>query len=164
MATRLAGPGYLVAALLVALPVLDFGTNVWPAHWGDVAWRYGSVGLFSGFILTPVIGLVLAVVVAAIAGHQTVLRALAVVGIVAAVAIVGASVSFVLDVLQLRGSVQQEARAQFDTGAWKALVKYALVAASLAWFGIAGVRGGRAHGRASARARAPVMVQPPPAG
>ena len=52
----LSGATYFIALLLVVLPVLDFATNVWPFQPGLAVWRYGSVGLFSGYMLTPLLG------------------------------------------------------------------------------------------------------------
>lgn len=148
-------PGYGVALLLVAFPIADFLTSAWPLQPGRVEWRYGTVGLFAGFLLTPLLGLVLAVVVAHAANHIRTVKALAVLSVVAAVTIVVALVSFALDVTQLRGGVEEAARGRFDAGAISASIKYALVAIVLAWFGIGHLRSAR--GKVKGRDSAPLV-------
>lgn len=143
MVRKLAAPAYLVAALLVAVPLLDFVTNVWPPHPGQAVWRYGSVGLFSGFILNPLLGVLVAVVTAAAAEHGRALRVMGWLSVAVAVLFLLASGSFVLDALQVRADVPPEGRTQFETGIWRAVVKYLVVAVALAWLGIAARRAGR---------------------
>ena len=54
---RMAGPAYLVASMLVVIPAVDLLSNMVPLRVGDPAWRYGTLGLGSGFMLTPLLGM-----------------------------------------------------------------------------------------------------------
>ena len=66
-AESLVAPLYFIAALLIATPLMDFATSVVPLRPGSLEWRFASVGLLSGFLLTPLLGLVIALAVAAYA-------------------------------------------------------------------------------------------------
>jgi hypothetical protein len=161
---RLAAPAYLIAGLLVVLPLLDFATNVWPPQPGQAVWRYGAVGLFSGFVLTPLLGLVLAMAIAAAIDQARALGVLGALSLVIAVAFVLGMGLFLLDAFQVRASVPPEGRPQFNTGIWRAAVKYVLVAAGLAWLGVAAARAGRHRVRApqAPRASSPAVLHAPP--
>jgi hypothetical protein len=136
----LAWPTYFVAFLMVMTPALDYVTNVWPVRIGDVGWRYGSAGLLAGFMLTPLFGLLFALGASVVLGHRVVMRALSVVNVVLAIALLVAVVFFALDVLQVRATVQEEALPMFDTGAIKATTKYLTMALALGWLGLVGLR------------------------
>ncbi len=140
----LAGPLYWIALLLIATPLVDFVANAWPARGGEVAWRYGAVGLLSGYVLTPLLGLGLAGAIAVTLGHRPVTRILLFISLAAALVLLVASVDFSLDALQLRHNVPAPQRRNFDLGAAKALVKHGSVAVALVWLGVAMFRALRA--------------------
>lgn len=140
---RLAWPGYLFALLLVVFPLGDLVVNVWPPRVDELQWRYGTLGLLSGFWLTPLFGLALAAVCASLLEHRRTQRTLAILSLVAVFVLSGLGVLFTLDWLQLRPSIPAEGKASMDVGSVKALVKHGGVAVLLAWFGIAGWRASR---------------------
>jgi len=137
---RLAAPLYAIALLMLILPATDFISNVWPLNPGDFRWRFGMVGLLAGFLLTPLLGILLATVVAALSEDTRMLR------IVSSVAGAGALVLvifvglFVLDVLQFRPEVPAERLGSFDFANIRAIVKHLLVAATLGWMSLTGWR------------------------
>ena len=98
-------------------------------------WRYGSVGLFSGFLLTPLLAVLIAGAVSTFAEHRRVSRVLAILNIVVAVLLILAMAAFALDAFQMRHTVPdvKEARWTFDVAAIKATAKYLLAAAVLFW-------------------------------
>jgi hypothetical protein len=65
-----AWPAYCVAVLLVVTPLVDLVANVWPPRLSAVEWRFGTFGLLSGFLLTPLLGMVLATAAAALLEHR----------------------------------------------------------------------------------------------
>jgi hypothetical protein len=132
----LAGPLYLVAALLVVIPLADFLLSVPPSEFSNVQWRFAAVGLLAGFMLTPVLGLAMALVVAAVLEHYRVQRWLVAVSLLMATVLIALSLGFVLDMLQVRASVPDEGRAAF-TNAWtRAILKHALAATAFAYLGL----------------------------
>lgn len=123
----LVAAAYLVAVLLVVIPPGDTLTQVLPVRPGDAAWRFGALGMFSRALMTPSLGLLLAVGVAAAQGHASVLRTLSVVSAVLALAMSGAVGVFVLDSLQMRGQVESEALRNFDVATAPAATKFVVV-------------------------------------
>jgi hypothetical protein len=149
---RLATLGYLLATLLVVLPLLDLLANIWPWSPGEVSWRYGSFTLLSGFLLTPLMGLALAVGVAVAAGDPRVARILGAVGLASAILLLAGAVIFALDVVSIGATVPPEASTTFTIGAGKALLKCTVMAAALAWIGAMGwASGGRSWDLADPR-------------
>lgn len=148
----LAGPMYCVAALLVITPLGDFVSGVWPWRLAALDWRFASSGLLSGFLLTPLLGALIAIGVAAVVGHDRILRVVGLIVLIAGgicVVILGA---FLLDVVQLKGSIPEQQRRPFLDASIKAFVKYVLAAASSIWLGLRAYRlgGWKQSQRASA--------------
>ncbi|MCC6927701.1 MAG: hypothetical protein IT359_01810 [Gemmatimonadaceae bacterium] len=152
-------PAYLIAFLLVATPAMDFVTSILPLRLGDIEWRFASVGLLSGFLLTPLLGVLLAMGVAAYAEHVLLQRILAIVNLVLGACFAVLVAFFVLDILQLRSVVQAEAKAAFESAASKAIVKHlSFVVASLV-LGWRGLRASRENIMATPqRPRASVVI------
>jgi hypothetical protein len=136
----LAAPTYFVALLLIVISLLDFGATVWPFRLGDVDWRYGTVGLLSGFLLTPLLGVVLVMLVATLLGSRAVVRATAVACLMGAVLGLLALAGFLLDTLQvMRGDEELKTVATVSSG--KAAFKVITGVIALAWLGWAGLKG-----------------------
>lgn len=131
----LAGPLYAVAGLLVAIPMLDFLLSVAAPQLSSVQWRFASVGLLSGFTLTPILGLALALGVATWRRHVPAQRLLVVACLAGALLLAVLSAGFVLDVVQLRASVPGEGRAAFKSAWQRALAKHVLAALALGYLG-----------------------------
>lgn len=139
----IAGPAYCVAALLVVTPLGDFVSGVWPWRLAALDWRFASSGLLSGFLLTPLLGALIAIGVAAMLGSDRVLRALGVGTLVAGGACVVILLAFILDAVQLNSSIPEPQRRAFLDASIKALLKYALASAAMFWLGMRAYRLGR---------------------
>jgi hypothetical protein len=131
----LAGPLYLVAFVLILIPAVDFLLSIPPAELGSVQWRFAAVGLLSGYTLTPILGLALALVVSAVLKHHNVQRLLVILCLTIALALIGLSLGFVLDVLQIRASVAEDGRPAFNSAWMRAVIKHALSAVALGYLG-----------------------------
>jgi hypothetical protein len=114
MARRLAPCLYLLAVILIVVPLFDAASTTLPFRPGNVQWRFGAVGLFSNTLLTPGLGYLLAVVTAVMLQHVRTQRALAILSWVAIVALAGLLVMFTLDALQTRSLVRPEQRVAFN--------------------------------------------------
>ena len=132
-AEALEAPLYFVALLLIATPSIDFITSVLPLRPSNIEWRFATVGLLSGFVLTPLLGVVLAMVVALQAGHTRFQRVIAVLNAGLAVVFSITVVLFLLDIVQLRSAVQPEARSAFQGAAAKAVLKHLTFIVALGW-------------------------------
>lgn len=139
LARRLAGPFYFIAILLVVIPATDFISNVWPLQPGDFRWRFGMTGLLAGFLLTPLLGIVLAGLVAVIAEDHRTLRLVSMVAAVGAVVLVVFVALFTLDVIQFRPEIPTDRRGPFDFANVRSIVKHLLAAGSLAWLARSGL-------------------------
>ncbi len=139
----LVAPLYFVALLLVLTPVMDFATSVLPLRVSNIEWRFASVGLLSGFLLTPVLGIVLAILIAGWSGHEKFQRVIAIVNLASVAVFALLLVFFLLDILQLRSAVQAEAKTAFEGAAIKAVAKYLCVMFALGWLGLKGLSASR---------------------
>ncbi len=139
-----AGPAYLVAALLIGYSAIDYLGAIWPLNLSEVSWRYGSAGFLTGFALTPLLGILLAMLVAGASGQGRLLRGLAAVSIGLGVLFAIVLLGFGLDALQMRRDAPPESRRLFDQGVAKAIVKH--IGATWAWWWL-GLRSWRAAAR-----------------
>jgi len=153
----IAWPVYLAGILTALLPMVDLLASVWPPRLGQVEWRFGTLGLLSGFTLSPLLGLIMCMAAAAVLEHRIVQRVLAVFALIGAAKMAAIIVIFSLDWLQFRAAAPADARTGMDVGSVKAIIKHALVAASLIWLGIAGWRASRREYRA--RRSTPPLVR-----
>lgn len=120
-----------MALLLVLFPLTDALSTVWPLRPGEFQWRFGAVGLFSQALMTPLLGVVLALVTAHILEHRVVLRILAVLAALGGVLLLVVLAGFALDAAQMRGQVRPELKGNFDVASIAAAMKL-LLAATLA--------------------------------
>ena len=144
--------GYAVALLLVVGPVLDTITRIWPMRPGDEGWRFGTLGILFNTMVTPLLGVFLAMVIAAVLEHGRTLRVIAGITLLAALGSLAAVGLFALDYLQLRANVTAEAIGGFDVASRKAILMGLLGGLVTIALGITGwqVAGRRAERRRSA--------------
>ncbi len=149
---------YLVAALVVVLPMIDLVLTFWPFAPGSAEWRYGAVGLLSGFVLTPLMGMTLAVVIVHSIQSAAGIKVTSILNIAAGGVIGVATLMFILDALQVRGNVPLEGRGTFDIGMVKAILKNGTSALAFLWMGIVGMRAPRAGG-SSEGGKPPIVLK-----
>lgn len=145
---------YLFALVLVTMPLLDFLTSVMPARAGDFNWRYGALGLFPGYLHTPMLGLVLALFVGYWEERAWVLRVGGALAIVSALGLLLLTGVFALDVTQMRG-MRPEAETAIVAGGALQSMKYLTAALVLVLLGYGSMNTGGKLGRvASSRTSA----------
>lgn len=98
----LARAGYLLASLLVVLPLFDATMQAWPLHVSDERWRFQTLGAVSNLLLVPLLGLLLAATIASLAGDRRVKRVVGSICGILALVMVAFSVLFVMDYFQVR--------------------------------------------------------------
>lgn len=121
------GPAAFLAGLLIVVPPADWVINVWPPHPGSLAWRYASAGLFSTTMLTVLLGLFLASVLAAARPRPRVLVALSAVNALVGAALAIVALDFAMNVVQLAASTTASTRTGFLLGSVKVFLKYIAV-------------------------------------
>lgn len=112
---------YVVAAAFILPSLMEFLLVSYPYRMGTAQWRFGALGLlFNSVLFSPIIGLSLAAVTAVMLEQRTVARVLAILtGAIALFMLIGLPF-FVLDFLQLRASVNPQAKRAFDFTSLKA--------------------------------------------
>ena len=147
---KISGALYLISALLILVPLVDFATSIVPFLPGSTKWRFASSSLFSGFLLTPLLGVALAMLVAALLQHRFVLRWIGILSFMVALGLIAACGLLALDVVELRATAEPEVKMAIVLSGARALLKNMIVAASLGYIGLAcrGASGGMEPPRA----------------
>lgn len=158
MRRRLGHLGYVLAILLILFPLMDLAANIWPWKLGEVGWRYGSYGILSGYFMTPLMGLMLAMGVAVALEHMRVARVVAAVSWLVALAFFASTVVYALDALQVHATVPAQAQTQFGIGTIKAVVKNVISAFVLVWMGWVGFQAARQKGGSRTKDKTPPLV------
>ncbi len=107
---RIAPGAYLVAVLLFLITAVDYLGNAWPFLPGEVNWRYGVVGMVSTYLLSPLLGCLIASATAAWLPQPRVSKLLGLIMWLGALLLLAALAAFVLDSLQVRGAAAPAAR------------------------------------------------------
>lgn len=155
-----AGASYCIGFMLIAISVFDLATTVLPAAPGDVSWRYGTVGLLSGFTLTPLLGGLIVAVTAAVAGHPRVGLLTGVLHVAVALVLLILLMGFTLDTLQVRrGTSDPSAQSLTEMSALKAAFKLVATIVAVGWLGWSGISQSRKANRAtSGESSGPVII------
>ena len=131
---------YLIAALLIVVPIIDFVTSIFPYLPSSTKWRFASSSLFAGFLLTPLLGVALAMLVAGLMNHRFVLRWIGILSFLVAAALLAVTALLALDVVELRATSDQEVKMAIVISGARAVFKNIVMAGSLAFIGL-GCRG-----------------------
>ena len=161
---RIAPGAYFVAALLFLITMVDYLGNAWPFRPGEVDWRYGVTGMVSTYLLSPLLGCVIASATAAWLPQPRMSRLLGVIMWVGALLLLGALAAFVLDSLQVRSAAAPEARWVTTTSFLLASAKIFLAAVGLIILGRGNLRAAAAAnesvGPRKREATRPIVGQP----
>jgi hypothetical protein len=154
--------GYVLSALFVLLPWGEIASSAWPWFPGQPLWRFSVAGMLGASTATMLIGLLVAFLIASVAGDPKVNATISVVAsLFALICLVNAGM-FGLDALQLRSNVTAQDPGKFyATSGW---IVAKLVVSTLA-FTLVAVMTGRAAAdsrrdgaRTGAAARSGVLV------
>ncbi|HEY0674258.1 MAG TPA: hypothetical protein VGD27_18435 [Longimicrobiales bacterium] len=128
---------YAVAALMIVLPLLEVVLSVWPLRYGQTSWRFGSIGLMSQAIMTPLLGMTLLVGTAVALDHRRTLLAISGFALLITLLLLVIVPTFALDAVQMRAQVRPTAHRAFDFSALLAAIKlfFTLVIALLVALG-----------------------------
>jgi len=140
----LARAGYLVAALMVLIPLFDASASVWPPHLGDERWRFGAVGALSNLTLVPILGFLIALFIASVFDHRRVRRFIGIICAILGVILAAMAVLFILDYFQTRTLVNPRFQHAMGVATATAIGKHILSVITLALLSRAGFAGPRA--------------------
>lgn len=137
---KLIWPAYLVAFMLVVIPLFDAVMSVYPFSPWNEQWRFGALGLLSNAFMIPAIGLLIALTTAVMYDHVRFLRVLGFVCTLAG-AFVGLMILlFALDSVQAQANITPDASLPFVVASITAVVKMVLATLSLLFTGVAGLK------------------------
>jgi hypothetical protein len=145
----LARIAYFLGITLFIVPLADIAIGLLPTQFGNVRWRVGATGLFTGALLLPIIGIFLALVAAHTQHHRRTQIFLTIITGIGALILFLLLGMFVLDTLQLRNEVAQDRRTLYDRVSMKGVLVQLMLVIALAMMSIGGWRASRAVARAA---------------
>ena len=110
---------YLGAILLVAVPFLQAGSQLWPLQLSNIQWRFGAANALSSVLLLPYLGLSLLVLMSRALDSRVLARTVGVISAVFALGLLGSIALFALDALQLKKIVNSAMMERFNIAAEK---------------------------------------------
>ena len=134
---KISGALYLTSVLLILIPIVDFVTSIVPYLPGSSKWRFASSALFAGFLLTPLLGVAMAMIVAGLMNHRFVLRWIGILSLVVAVGLVVACALLALDIIELRSTAEPEVQGALVLTGVRAIFKNLVMSGSLVYIGLA---------------------------
>lgn len=135
---------YIVAALLLLLPAVDYIGDAWPFRPDVLDWRYRVEGDISAYVLSPLLGLLLASATAAWLNQPAVSRWLSLVAWIGAVLLMLVLSAFVLDSLPVRSAAPEGSRWVTTRSFVIAAVKIGVAAFTYVTLGVCNLRAARA--------------------
>ena len=135
---------YASAFLLIAVPLLQAVSTIWPLQLGNIQWRFGAANAMSSVLLLPFLGLVLLLVMSRMIVSRSLSLTVGVISAVFALSLIASSVLFVLDGLQLKAIVNSAQMGPFQSVFARVgivTVVFAIVFSLLAVAGLKGPKG-----------------------
>ena len=115
--SRFSLPIYIISLLCIMLPPMDQALTLLqlgPVTPSSAEWRFRLIGMVSGAMLFPLIGVLMALLTAFITGNRLLFRVFMAVPIIAMIGLILALGLFVLDALQVRAEVPENRQRPFD--------------------------------------------------
>jgi len=136
----LAWPAYLTALVLIVFPTVDMAMTVYPPNYGGVAWRFAAVGLFSGGLATPLLGVLLALATAIALAHRWMVGVVGALTALFGVLLIPMLPMFALDSLQMQSQLAPDAAARFQATWLMALLKVSVLSITAIVIAVAAFR------------------------
>lgn len=106
---------YLAAILLIGVPCLQAGSQLWPLQLGNIQWRFGAANALSSVLLLPFLGLSTLLAVSRALESRGVSRVVGGIAAFLALGLLGLLVIFVSDASDLKAIVNSQMLAAFTT-------------------------------------------------
>jgi hypothetical protein len=149
---------YAVAALMIIVPLLEVVLSVWPLRLNQTSWRFGTFGLLSQTIMTPLLGLLLLVIATVLIGYWRALQAIAVLAALAALFLLIGLPLFALDAVQMRAQVRPQAMRAYDLSATMAALKLTATFFIAVFIALGSWKAARENRRRSPQTGAPLLA------
>jgi hypothetical protein len=150
---------HALGTLLILAPLIDLGAGLWFVPAEGVPWRFGASGLLSGAMVLPALGFGLLMLATVLLEQLTMTRVLSVLALLLFLTIIGVTILFGLDALQVRAGVLQAEKPRFDLATMKAMATFGIEALVFVTLAFHGWRLGRLAGPTrGARRSTPLVV------
>jgi hypothetical protein len=123
---QLAIAAYLVAGMLIFIPLIDASLTLFPWNLGSSQWRFGAFGLYSNALMLPAAGALIAVATAAAFSHQRMLRVLVILQVIVAAVLLISVALFGLDAVQARKLIRPDMQLSYRVASATAAIKLLL--------------------------------------
>jgi len=137
---RLRGPGYVVTALLIVVPLIELVLAAWPFQVSQAPWRLSLIGTASSVVGMPIFALFIMLVLAATSGDRSTAWFISSVCILGAALCLLASGAFVLDALQMKAQVRAAVASRYNIASSWAVVKLCFAGTTLVVLAVASYR------------------------
>lgn len=113
---------YTGALVLIVIPFLQAGQQLWPLQLSDIRWRFQAANALSSVLLLPFLGLSVMALVARANESKTISRIVGALAAVFVVGMVGSLALFALDALQLKSIVTSSMMRPFESTSLRVVV------------------------------------------
>jgi hypothetical protein len=134
---------YLGAILLLVVPFVQAGSQLWPVQFSNIQWRFGAANAFSAVLLLPFLGITLLLVIGRALESRAVSRTASVLALLFTVGLAASFVVFVLDALQLKTIVSTQMEGAFRATAARVGIVTSLFIFAFAFLTVAGFKAPR---------------------
>ncbi len=155
---------YLVAVLLILVPVSEHLGQVLPFRFDNPTWRFGAAGLFSGSLPGTMLGIGFILLLAAALKHRRTMRVVGALSVVLALALLIVLVMFGLDFFEVRAAVNPRVKPPLDRTVIRAFLVIGFSAVTAAIVGIAAWRSSAPDRRSGAARSAGFIYRSQPEG
>ncbi len=142
---------YLAALLLIAVPFLQAGSQLWPLQLSNIQWRFGAANALSSVLLLPYLGLSLLVLMSRALDSRALARTVGVLSGFLALGLLVSMLLFVLDALQLKKIVNSSMMNTFNTTSIRVGLVTALFLVAFALLALASFKAPRSAKSAPAK-------------
>jgi len=106
---------YLGAILLIGVPFLQAGSQLWPLQLGNIQWRFGAANALSSVSLLPFLGLSMLFALSRALESRGVSRVVGAIAAFLALGLLGSLVIFFFDASELKAIVNSQMLAAFKS-------------------------------------------------
>lgn len=131
---------YSIALLLALSSLIDLGTRLWPLQFASEDWRFGAMGILFNSLVTPLLGLGLAIAAAYLGNHRSILAVCSGIALVAAGVMALALVAFVFASLSVGAKADVQLKSTVSVATWKTVILALAIIPAAALLGLGGMR------------------------
>ncbi len=144
---------FLGAILLIVVPFVQAGSQLYPMSFGNIQWRFGAANAMSAVLLLPYLGLGLLLIIARSMESGSMAKSVGVISGLFAAGLAASFVVFILDALQLKTIVSTQQEGAFKASAARIAIVTVLFAVAFVVLALAGFNSPRGSVMRSAPAR-----------